>query len=356
MGRLIFKFALALLTVYLGHGVAFAQNSNDGDGKRQWIFGARASYFFDNTRQRASFLDGLVSVNEQVVENAFNAEAFRLEPDGTLLDVELFNTQGGISNDGQSSFEMVGGSGTLISKSGNTAYTLAASYGEDSFETSITNTNTVFFNRGAPTFDAGAEIVNQDIVNATSIAQNDVERLDIEFTVQHNSERLDGLRWLFGAKYENLSYDTFIRSEASSTLNRANQIALNLGASADDLFLELFGPLFEEREVSFETNQYTARAGFSAERNFAGLLSNGGEKHSAYVQALGHVSHVDSDNGSTETFIGPDLAAGYRYAFNRNVSLDLRYRTTIYYPVAGDFDFDDPRITHGPEVGLSFAF
>jgi hypothetical protein len=68
---------------------------------------------------------------------------------------------------------------------------------------------------------------------------------------------------------------------------------------------------------------------------------------------------------STHYFIGPDMSAGILRPLTERVTLDVRYRALYYYNVYTDHpigpaddgaNWDDPRGTHGLNIGVSFRF
>ncbi len=89
------------------------------------------------------------------------------------------------------------------------------------------------------------------------------------------------------------------------------------------------------------------------------------EKHLFFVNGMFHVTRnpgvsirntfqtqtVKAKDGG-ETFIGPDFAVGYIYQLSDRFALDVRYRATIYFPIAGDFDFEDSKVKHGSDARL----
>ena len=95
-----------------------------------------------------------------------------------------------------------------------------------------------------------------------------------------------------------------------------------------------------------------------------------GEKHLFYVNGLLQISRTNAGNyttqyenaaatqspGFSDTSIGPDISVGYMYRLSDRFGFDVRYRATIYFPIAGDFEFKDSRVNHGVGVGFTTWF
>jgi len=63
--------------------------------------------------------------------------------------------------------------------------------------------------------------------------------------------------------------------------------------------------------------------------------------------------HIDI---KSESAIGPDISVGYVHRFTDTIGLDVRYRAIVYFPISGSRSFDDPRVNHGINAGLTFNF
>jgi hypothetical protein len=104
-------------------------------------------------------------------------------------------------------------------------------------------------------------------------------------------------------------------------------------------------------------------------------FANMDQRNMVYLNGLLHVTHqwandavsrlivpdVDLDETNeidikSETAIGPDISVGYVHRFTDTIGLDVRYRAIVYFPVGGNRDFDDPRVNHGINAGLTFNF
>lgn len=57
---------------------------------------------------------------------------------------------------------------------------------------------------------------------------------------------------------------------------------------------------------------------------------------------------------SGEISAGPDIAVGAQFLITDNISLDIRYRAILFFPLSGDYSFSDARVNHGVNMGVSF--
>ena len=304
----------------------------------------RFSYFFDNSLQRTSDVDG---IQESVLEAAgAEADALLKEvygPDAFYrYDEANFGTQAE-----QISLAMVGGS--ISFGSDRTQFTFTGLIGDTSQgQTSLVNART---STGVNGFLA------EDLIVTTSQGQAEVERLDIEATIQHRLNETFAL--VGGARYERLETDQVIFSDGFGSLNGVNLLNLINGIPELDLTLAR-API--ERTANFTDELYSVRFGASA---YAPMGRNSG----AFLIGMLHVSHqpdadisvVDSVTGpidfesiiGDETTAGPDVSVGLQFGLSENVSLDLRYRATVYFPISSSKGTDDSRINHGASLGLS---
>ena len=305
----------------------------------------RISYYFDNVLQRTSDIDN--SQEEVLNEAAQQTETLLQDiygPDASFgFDDFNFGTQAD-----QISLLMYGGS---ISIGGDTTqFTLTGLYGDTTQNlvstTSATSTTTIL------------GLQAEDIVLSTSQGRTDSERIDIEATIQHRVSETVAL--VGGIRYERLKNDGLITTDGVSSVNNLNLINLIEGIPQIDLTL-LRVP--SERTYTSTDELYSARFGASAYSPF-------GRNSGAFLVGMLHVSHqpapratgVDSVTGpyvqegliSDETSIGPDLSVGIQWGISENVSLDLRYRATVYFPVSSGKSSSDSRINHGASLGLSF--
>jgi opacity protein-like surface antigen len=203
-----------------------------------------------------------------------------------------------------------------------------------------------------------------DILVTTISGEPDFQRIDVELSVQHRLNETFAL--VGGIRYERLKSEGLYNGTTTSSTNILNLLRILTGEPDLDLGLQ---SVEQDIEIDSKDETYSIRGGAAAFVPITGSVLG-------YVNGLLHVSHspaatfsrrvTDPTNGSvtegtdraasSETSVGPDLAVGALFRFSDNVALDVRYRGIFYFPVAGDLSFDDPRVNHGLNVGLTFSF
>lgn len=307
-------------------------------------FTPRVSYYFDNILQRSSGIN---------LEAGPEAQAEVDEANALLQD--LFGPDAGIAFDDfdvgftaeQISVPMYGGSFSI----GNDRHSLTVTglYGERTGSISSILTSTIT--------TTASGFVAEDLITATSSGRSESERLDIEATYQRRLNESFAL--IAGVRYERIENAELVNTVASTTANGANLVNLLLGGLDLDLSVE---SLTSERTTSYTTELMSARIGASA---YAPINQNFG----AFMIGMFHVSRlpattvegVDSLSGPfrsenfsrDETSLGPDVALGLQYYLSERLSLDLRYRATVYYPVSSGYSSSDSRINHGASLGFA---
>lgn len=317
-------------------------------------FSPRFFLYFDNASQRQSGFDELASLTQ-----AADVEASQDLTDffGTPITVMTDDVVSASINN-QMVYPLFGGAFTASLDSENrTQVTFSALYGtaKSEFRTLQTFQQTVTIEE----LDFSAE----DVLTQSMVGENKTKRLDLELSVQHRINERFAL--LGGLRYEHLrSKGTFDFTSSSS--NNA---------------LNLFELVFDDGDVSFGVNDsegtmrvkvndsiYSVRAGAAA---FAPI----NQRNLVYVNGLMHLTHQAGTTGSSrltvpevdldesnklkiksETSFGPDIAVGYVHKFTDTIGVDVRYRAIVYFPVSGNRDFDDPRVNHGLNAGLTFNF
>lgn len=167
-----------------------------------------------------------------------------------------------------------------------------------------------------------------------------LKRLDLELTAQTRINDL--LSWTAGLRYERARTD-FVATVTNSSSNPfTGQITtISSITSKFDGGYDLF----------------SARAGIA----FIAPL-NDARSDMVYGNAMAFVgqrNNIDpkaAPQYGDATFIGPDITVGYTHRLSRNISFDLRYRTQFFFPIGGLGSFGDPKVTHGPSLGVTASF
>lgn len=307
--------------------------------------------YFDNASQRQSGFEALNSLatEQDAIESARLSDVF-----GTPVTLTTDNiTSASINN--QVVYPLFGGAVTMdLNRDKRTQVTLSALYGKsDSQFRTLQNTNQTVTALG---------FAASDILAMKMEGPVKTKRLDLELTFQHRLNERFAL--LGGLRYENLRSKGSFDVDFTSSNNGTNLFQLLFGEGDIELGLnESQG----RSTVKTNDNIYSARFGGAA---FAPI----GSRNMVYVNGLIHVTHTADADGKTrfvvpeldfdtsddikikgETTMGPDIAVGYQHRFTDSIGLDVRYRGIFYFPVSGSKSFDDPRVNHGLNVGLTFA-
>lgn len=303
--------------------------------------------YFDNGEQRQQGIDSfsipasaLAGLNDQIRAIA--------GPD-TALTGEV-GAGGGSAR--QIVFPMFGGSISLGGQ--RTQLTFTALYGKAETRSRIVVPLTLELAAGGFTAT--------DLLNSVANGTTDYRRLDLELTAQHRLDERFAL--IGGLRYERLRGSAVLDATSTSSNNIGNLVALLSGAGPVDLGLSQGSERLDLRSGS-ET--WSLRAGAAAFAPFA-------RRQLAYVNGMIHISHTpargadavltDLAGGGTldlstdvdsEAAIGPDISVGMLTRFSDRVALDIRYRGIFYFPLSGVRGFDDPRVNHGLNLGLTFA-
>lgn len=306
----------------------------------------RVSLYFDNSEQRQSGLGEAQNTEAELAEtNAQLREIF-----GPTANFTAEPGESAIAAN-QLVFPMYGLSVTFGGQS--TQFTLTGMYGKSNTRGRIVETTAQRFE----VFDVAAE----DILTTVATGEVDYDRYDVEATVQHRLNETFSI--VGGLRYERVEGEGAFDVVNSSSSNIPNLVASLLG---EPLQFELNRTRVDA--VLRGTNEtYSARAGAAA---FVPVTQSllayvNGMLHLSYTPssvsdivvtdpATGETVEVSSD-GASETSAGPDLSVGLLYRISQRVALDVRYRGIFYFPVSGDNSFDDPRVNHGVNVGLTFA-
>ncbi len=307
--------------------------------------------YFDNASQRQSGFEAIggLAAGQDAIESERLSEAF-----DTPVVVSTDNvTSASINN--QVVYPLLGGAVTMdLDREKRTQVTFSALYGKS--DSQFRTLQNIGQSISALGFTAN------DILALTMEGPVKTKRLDLELTFQHRLNERFAL--LGGLRYEHLKSKGKFDVGFTSSNNASNLFQLLFGDGDIELGLN------ESEGTSFVTttdNIYSVRFGGAA---FAPI----GKRNMVYVNGLIHVTHTADANGKTrfvvpeldfdtsdnikvegETTLGPDIAVGYQHRFTDSVGIDVRYRGIFYFPVSGTKSFDDPRVNHGLNVGLTFA-
>lgn len=317
--------------------------------KAEVIFGPRFSYYFDNSNLRISDLGRNIGETAIVDEGRTQIVQDLLDPEGqvaTALDGE------GQASD-QLSFPMYGA--TISFGNDKDRFTFTGMIGStNGTESRISSSSTRLI---AP--NAGVEIIDLSTQSFNGIT--DIDRYDAEFTWQR---RIDEKIAVFGGlRYERLD----IKSRAGVEILNTS----NVDRFLDSLIIGSFpiqnNPaqfVNEDNRATSET--YSARIGVTAfvPASQSMTVFFNGMLHASYQPEYVIDSVFSDGNGvefnrntsivRSEFSAGPDIAVGAQYVITDNISMDLRYRAIIFFPLSGDFSFNDARVNHGVNLGVSF--
>lgn len=325
-------------------------------------FTPRLAMYFDNSSQRQSALDYNSPARQQYLDDlaaqlaGINATAAALGIGSASFTADPISTA---QRGEQVAFPQFGGTLTFgWRNSETTQIALTALYGTAS--TSATQISTQYFHY------TGFGRTALDVDVGTTAARADLSRLDLEVTVQHRLNETFSL--IGGVRAERTGYDMQLSHIYQETLNFSNLYIIQLndylvGIGQPPVIPPVFNEDFGATQwrQSFKIWTYSARVGAAA---YAPV----GDKHLFYVNGLLHVSHTPAvgftrhfTNGfneeavplPSETYVGPDISVGYMYRISDRFGVDLRYRATVYFPVAGPAEFKDSRVNHG--IGLGFT-
>ena len=308
--------------------------------------------YFDNAYQRSSGFD---DQNVLLIDADAEAEEQLSDFFGTPVDVDTHDAvSASISN--QQVYPLFGGAFTAdLDSAKQTQITFSALYGKSS--TDLATLQTFEQDITAEGFTA------QDVITQHVSGKSKAKRLDLELTLQHRLNERFAL--IGGLRYERIkSKGTFDFHNVSSN-NASNLFELLFGEG--DIVIGL-NESNGTMENSVTDNVFSARVGAAA---FANL----DQRNMVYLNGLLHYTHQSADNVKSrlvvpdldfdesqhidiksESAIGPDISVGYVHRFTDTIGLDVRYRAIVYFPISGSRSFDDPRVNHGINAGLTFNF
>lgn len=312
----------------------------------------RFSGYFDNSSQQQSTTTILSQQGTSARIEAGNAELRKLFGDDASFDVG----ESGLISGGKQIFFPLFGASVTFSPTGNqrTQLTLTALSGRSSSTVNALSRSTQQL--------TVAGLRAEDLVVTTSTGIVRSRRLDLEMTLQH---RLDEtFSFIGGVRVERVRSRLSVIGDLAATQNGTNLVSALLGGPVD---LSLATDSFQATSRGTSLT-YGARVGAAA---FVPVDQN----NLFYVNGLLHVSHLaaqtptlatkfdsstdivtDRTRRPSETTVGPDISVGYLRRFNERIAVDLRYRGIFYFAVEGVRSFDDPRVSHGVNLGVSYIF
>ncbi len=315
-------------------------------------FSPRFFLYFDNANQRSS---GFGEVHE--LSQQSDAELGDLLSD--LYETPITVSTNGITSaaiNNQDVYPLFGGAFTVgLDQENRTQLTFSALYGTANSDMRVVQT-----------FEQDITVEGftaHDLITQHMDGRNKAKRLDLELTAQHRLNERFAL--IGGLRYERVDAKTKGNYSWTSSSNALNIFSVLFGDSS--LRIDL-----QDADGTFST---TAKGDIFSARFGGAAFANINQRNMVYLNGLVHVTHEpgskskfhlvipddDIDQVSTikvkgETAIGPDIAVGYIHKFTDTIGLDLRYRAIVYFPVGGSRDFDDPRVNHGINAGLTFNF
>lgn len=325
---------------------AFAAPAKAGDIS----ISPRFFLYFDNSSQRQSGLSDVAQLDPQADADLSDALT---DFYGVPIDVVSENpTSSAINN--QIVYPMFGGAITFgLDKENRTSLSVSLLYGEANSKyrsiTSYDRTVTV-----ADTFTA------EDLFVQTAEGKAKEKRWDLELTLQHRLNERFAL--LGGLRYE--------RNSSRGNFTTTTQISENA--------INLLNALFDEGDFSFGIDNSVGSLAVKVNDDIYSARFGGaayvpiGQRSQVYVNGLVHLTYFPGASGKgrfivpdvldetydidipSETLIGPDIAVGYLHRISDKVGLDLRYRGIFYFPISGNKKFNDPRVNHGINAGLTF--
>lgn len=339
----------------------------------EWSFTPRAALYFDNAVQRQTGIDFNSDparlkyiADQQATIAAINTITPALAAFGVVVPPTTISADAATTarRTTQAKYPQFGGTLTFDWRgSESTQVALTALYGET--DAKLDEITTQYFRYTS--FNSSAI----DSIELNSHAEGDLSRLDLELTVQHRLN--ETFSYIGGLRAERTRASLDFSSTSFASANFYNLVAFNLSL----IYLRNNLPVPPNLLPTYTLNP-TAITGTQTQTTWtysgrfgAAAYAPVGEKHLFYVNGLLHVSHTPQvssvqvfSNGFTaraagftdETTVGPDISVGYMYRFSDRFGVDLRYRAAVYFPVAGDFDFEDARVNHGVSLGFTTWF
>ena len=317
------------------------------------VIGPRFSYYFDNGNLRTSSIAAGQSDEGGLVNSSDLEGAEFLYPGEVEFNSQREGT--GIVAD-QVAVPMIGA--MVNFGDDRDRFTITAMYGDGSGSL----TETIALSRSANV----AGVTAQDFGASVVMADFSYDRIDAELTWQRRLN--ENFAVLGGLRYERLERNgpgefTFgLTSNVDNLLIQS--IAAALGDPPPDLIPDV-PPVSANFIENAALETFSARFGATAfvpvgDNNvafFSGMIhashQPGYTSRIEFVDANGAVLFGNEDVKTGESSIGPDMAVGVQFILTENLALDMRYRAIVFFPLSGDFDFNDARVNHGVNIGVS---
>ena len=214
-------------------------------------------------------------------------------------------------------------------------------------------------------FGTPVDVDTHDAVSASISNQQVYPLFGAAFTVDLDSAKRTQVT--FSALYGKSSTEL-------ATLQTFEQDITVEGFTAEDVITQHVSGKSKAKRLDLElTLQHRLNERFALLGGAA--FANLNQRNLVYLNGLLHYTHQSADDVESrlvvpdldfdesnnidiksETAIGPDISVGYVHRFTDTIGLDVRYRAIVYFPVGGSRDFDDPRVNHGINAGLTFNF
>lgn len=316
-------------------------------------FTPRLAVYFDNVSQRQtatqSQLDGLDLDQIQQVEDHLAGIVGPSANYSITVEDAAFRAP-------QVNFNVFGGTISFGMNDDKTTVALTALHGATQSTVDGVLTAVVDFSYDSALF--GGVVSSHDLQTQNLRHVVDLKRSDVELSIQHRGENF---ALVGGARVERVEMTSRGRATGRSTENLFNLISNEFGGPFSFDFTTV------EQEATSDATYWSisGRIGGAAyapisdrQRLYANAMV-----HIAYSPEYDTKTHVttvgmpgESDAVTripSEVSVGPDLSVGYQLTLSERTSLDLRYRATVYFPVSGPSDFEDPRVNHGLMLGLT---
>lgn len=312
-------------------------------------FSPRASLYYDNISQRQSGID--VSASNAQADVAATNEVLRqiLGPTAAFSIAELDSA----ASSNQVEFPLYGGTFTFGSET--TQIAITGLYGEAEVDL-----HSIFTAQSQLAFNG---FLATDLLIGNMDGVSEVERLDVEATVQHRLN--ETFSFIGGLRYESIEQKITSTLNFTSSRNVSNLLSALSGGDISIGLREIPSDVINESTIDIWSLRFGAAA-------YAPV----GEHHLFYVNGLLQASYSPQYTGDShsvprdpafpvrdeeftfesETTIGPDISVGYMYRFTDRFAFDVRYRAIAYFPIEGTSDFDDPRVNHGVNAGFTIWF
>jgi hypothetical protein len=350
-----------------------------------WSISAKTWMMFDNLGQRQSALEGdydsQQSWNDDVDDyndsinfdfagelgnQEFTATPTLADATTTRRSTQLFYPLAGVTL------------ATPFPGLKNSEITFAGLYGEGHIDQRITEVQVVDIAidfAGRPTAPTSGSTVRtaRDVFTKVEDRAVTFQRADFEFTVAHRLNETYSLLW--GGRWEHVdfTYDsvevhTDSRNYWDLTMEYVYGDDVDGAPDAPELQPEdrirnrTFTNVNEEKY-----DVYSLRFGAAAYSRISdnqilyvnGLISVGQEVLEGDASTFnidGEETTVEIPFTLGETSVGPDISVGYLYKLGDRAALDLRYRGAFNFTVDGETSFEDPRVNHGLNIGLTVWF